>query len=321
MAEFDRLWTGAEIQTRAAIQTPSNSTTRQIPKLWQPSKIQKRFAQPALLDGLSPRKRSGKLQDGADDSKLHELKVIDEKTAMGRSFEVRKVSMAKTAGQKSKIYSKYGKQLYVLAKNSGADPAGNPSLRSLIEKAKKDQVPAHVIEKALEKASGVGGEDFVSARYEGFGPGGCSVIVDCLTDNNNRTITDVRNCFTKTSAKMGAPGSVAHLFDHLAILSFKGQSEEAVLEALLAAEVDVSDVEVEDDQVTVFAPPTEFFKAKQALQEAFPGVVLEVEEITFVPQTRAEISAEDLPMFEKFMNMLNDCDDVQDVYHNATLPG
>jgi YebC/PmpR family DNA-binding regulatory protein len=240
---------------------------------------------------------------------------------MGRSFEVRKVSMAKTAGQKSKLYSRYGKQLYVMAKNSGADPDANPSLRSLIERAKREQVPSHVIEKALEKASGVGGEDFVSARYEGFGPGSCSIIIDCLTDNNNRTITDVRNCFTKTGSKMGAPGSVAHAFDHWAVLGFKGDDAEPVLEALLAAEVDVNDVECEAGQVTVFAPPGEFFKAKQALLDAFPGTVLEVEEITFIPQAQVEISADDVPMFEKFINMLNDCDDVQDVYHNALLPG
>lgn len=239
---------------------------------------------------------------------------------MGRSFEVRKASMAKTAAQKSKLYSKYGKQLYVLAKNSGADPAANPSLQSLIDRAKREQVPAHVIEKALEKASGAGGEDFVSARYEGFGPGGASFIIDCLTDNNNRTITDVRNCFTKTSSKMGAPGSVAHAFDHLAVLSFQGEDGDEILEGLLSAEVDVTDVECEDGRITVFAPAAEFFKAKQALLELKPDTPLEVEEITFVPQTQTEITADDLPMFEKFVNMLNDCDDVQDIYHNATLP-
>jgi YebC/PmpR family DNA-binding regulatory protein len=228
--------------------------------------------------------------------------------------------MAKTAGQKTKIYSKYGKMLYVLAKNTGADPSSNPSLRSLIEKAKREQVPTHVIEKALEKANGSGGEDFVAARYEGYGPGGCSVIIDCLTDNNNRTITDVRNCFTKTFSKMGPPGSVAHLFDHFAIFSFKGDNSEFVLEALLSADVDVTDVESENGQVTVFAPASEFFKAKTVLQESVPGIVLEVDEISFVPQSQKEISSDDLPMFEKFINMLNDCDDVQDVYHNASLP-
>lgn len=239
---------------------------------------------------------------------------------MGRSFEVRKASMAKTAGQKSKLYSRYGKQLYVLAKNSGADPVSNPSLQSLIDRAKKEQVPAHVIDKALEKASGAGGEDYQPARYEGFGPGGCSVIIDCLTDNNNRTITDVRNCFTKTSSKMGAPGSVAHAFDHLAVLRYAGDEVDAALEILLGADVDVTDVECENGQLTVFAPATEFFKAKQAILEALPETNFEVEEITFVSQTQTEIAADDVPMFEKFMNMLNDCDDVQDIYHNAVLP-
>ena len=239
---------------------------------------------------------------------------------MGRGFEVRKVSMAKTAGQKSKLYSRYGRQLYVCAKNGGAEPAGNPALRSLIEKAKREQVPSHVIEKAIDKASGGASENFVPARYEGFGPSGSAVIIDCLTDNNNRTITDVRNCFTKTGFKLGAPGAVAHSFDHLAVLSFKGNDSEPVLEALLAADVDVTDVESENGQVTVFAPAGEFYKAKQALMEAMPEVELEVDEITFVPQTRVEIDDDDLPTFEKFINMLNDCDDVQEIYHNAILP-
>jgi YebC/PmpR family DNA-binding regulatory protein len=226
----------------------------------------------------------------------------------------------KTAGQKSKLYAKYGKQLYVVARNGVPDPEGNPALRNLIEKAKREQVPSHVIEKAIEKASGTGGEDYTSARYEGYGPGACSVIVDCLTDNNNRTITEVRNCFTKTGSKLGSTGSVAHLFDHLAVLSFKGDNEDEVLEAMLNADINVDEIESADGKLTLFAPADEFFKAKTALLEAYPGMEFEVQEITFLPQANVEISAEDLPMFEKFLNMLHDCDDVQDVYHNATLP-
>lgn len=240
---------------------------------------------------------------------------------MGRSFENRKASIFKTAGQKSKLYAKYGKQLYVVARNGVPDPEANPALRNLIEKAKRDQVPSHVIEKAIEKASGVGGEDFVAARYEGFGPGGCSVIVDCLTDNNNRTITEVRNCFTKTGAKLGPAGSVAHLFDHMSVLSFQGDNPDQVMEAMLDADVDIEDVEGRDGRVTLFAPAAEFYKARQALLEAFPDTELEVAEITFLPQATTEISADDQPMFDKFMQMLNDCDDVQDVYHNAVIPG
>jgi len=240
---------------------------------------------------------------------------------MGRSFENRKASIFKTAGQKSKLYSKYGKQLYVAAKNGVPDPDANPVLRALIEKAKKDQVPSHVIEKAIEKASGVGGEDYVSARYEGFGPGGCLVIVDCLTDNNHRTISDVRTCFSKTDSKLGSPGSVAHQFDHLAILSFKGDNSDQVLEAMLGADVNIDDVECNDGQVTLFAPASEFFKARQAFSEAFPDTELDVQEITFLPQATTNLSAEDAPVFEKFINLLNDCDDVQEIWHNAVLPG
>lgn len=228
--------------------------------------------------------------------------------------------MAKTAGAKTKVYSKYGKEIYVCAKNGGADPDTNLSLRRLMDKAKKDQVPGHVIEKAIDKAAGGAGEDFVPARYEGFGPGNCMVIVDCLTDNNNRTITDVRNCFTKTGAKIGAPGAVSHMFDHQAIFVFDGEDEDAVLEVLMEADADVTEVECEDGKISVYAPNTEFFKVKTALLEAYPDLNFEVEEITFVPQTNVDISADDMPMFQKFMDMLNDCDDVQDVYHNAITP-
>ncbi|MBT1062777.1 YebC/PmpR family DNA-binding transcriptional regulator [Bowmanella sp. Y26] len=238
---------------------------------------------------------------------------------MGRAFEVRKVAMAKTQAAKSKVYSKYGKEIYVAAKNGGPDPDTNVALKRLMEKAKKDQVPAHVVEKAIEKAKGAGGEDYTPARYEGYGPGNCMVIVDCLTDNNNRTITDVRNCFTKTNSKIGAPGAVMHMFDHQAIFSFKGDDDEPVLEALMMADADVTDVEVEDGMVTVFAPHTEFYKVKTALSEAFDDIEFETEEITFVPQTTTKVSGDDVAMFEKFMTMLNDCDDVQDIYHNAEV--
>jgi YebC/PmpR family DNA-binding regulatory protein len=208
-----------------------------------------------------------------------------------------------------------------MAKNGVPDPDTNPALRTLIEKAKRDQVPAHVIDKAIEKAKGAGGEDFLTARYEGFGPGGCFVIVDCLTDNNNRTITDIRNCFTKTGSKLGTGGSVAHFFDHLAVLSFQGNNEDQVLEALLEANVNIDEIECKDGYMTIFAPPSEFYKAKTALLQAFPKIELEVQEITFIPQARKQIGADDVPMFEKFINMLNDCEDVQEVYHNAELPG
>ena len=238
---------------------------------------------------------------------------------MGRAYQNRKASIAKTSDAKAKVYSKYGREIYVCGKNGGVDPNGNLALRRLIDNAKKDQVPAHVIEKALDKAKGGAGEDFLPARYEGFGPGGCNVIVDCLTDNNTRTFNDVRLCFTKAKAKIGAPGAVAHMFDHRAVLVFKGDDEDKVLETLLEADVDVSDVESENDMITVLTPPAEYYKAKTALTDLLGDIEFEVDEITFIPQTDCPISGDDIALFEKFLNMLNDCDDVQDIYHNAII--
>jgi YebC/PmpR family DNA-binding regulatory protein len=237
---------------------------------------------------------------------------------MGRIFEKRKHSIFKTAAQNSKLYSKYSKQLYVAAKNGVPDPDNNPVLRNIVERAKRENVPSHVIDKAIQKAAGKGGEDFQPARYEGFGPGGALVIVDCLTDNNSRTITDIRGCFNKTGSKLAANGSVVMSFDHLAILSFKGDNEDKVLEAMFAADVAVEEVESKDGTITVFAPPGEFDKAKTALKAAFPDLELDVQEIAFLPQATKSLSGEDLALFERFLDMLNDCDDVQEIYHNVS---
>jgi len=236
---------------------------------------------------------------------------------MGRAYQNRKVSMAKTSDAKAKVYSKYGREIYVSAKSGGVDPAGNLALRGLIERAKKDQVPTHVIEKAIDKAKGGGGEDFAPARYEGYGPGGCMVIVDCLTDNPNRTFGDVRQCFTKTKCKIGTQGTVSHMFDHAAILAFKNTDEDAVLDGLLSADVDVTDIESDDGKVTVFTPQADYFKAKQALLDAFGEIDFEVDEIQFLPKSVAPISGDDIVLFEKFLDMLSDLDDVQNVYHDA----
>jgi len=225
--------------------------------------------------------------------------------------------MAKTSDAKAKVYSKYGREIYVCAKAGGLDPTGNLALRSLIERAKKDQVPTHVIDKAIEKAKGGAGENFELARYEGYGPGNCMVIIECLTDNPNRTFGDVRQCFTKTKTKIGTQGSVSHMFDHLSILMFSGQDEEAVLDTLLLGDVDVIDLENEEGMLTVFAPHTESFKAKQALSEAFGEIDYEVDEIQFIAQNTAPVTGDDGEMFERFMFMLNDLDDVQDIYHNV----
>ena len=239
---------------------------------------------------------------------------------MGRVFEKRKESIFKTADQRSKLYSKYGRQLYMAARNGVPDPEANPTLRSLVERAKRANVASHVIEKAIQKAAGAGGEDFQAARYEGFGPGGSLLIVECLTDNSTRTVSDVRISFNKTGSKLAANGSVVMSFDHLAVLSFHGDNEEKVIEAMFAADVAVEDVECQDGTVTIFAPPVEFYKARTALLEAFPGLDLEIQEIKFLPQESKSLSSEELALFEKLLGMLNDSDDVQEIYHNVIRP-
>ena len=236
---------------------------------------------------------------------------------MGRAYQNRKESRAKTSDQKARVYSRYAREIYVTAKSGGVDPTGNLSLRSLIERAKKDQVPTHVIDKAIDKAKGGGGEDFAIARYEGFGPAGAMVIVDCLTDNPNRTFGDVRQCFTKTKCKLGSEGSVSHMFDHCAILVFAGEDEEGVLDALMLADVDVTDIESDDGKITVFAPHTEYFKARQALLDAFGEVDFDVDEIQFIPQTTAQLNDEEQAVMDRLLEMLNDLEDVQNVYHSA----
>ncbi len=238
---------------------------------------------------------------------------------MGRAYQNRKVSMAKTSDMKAKVYSRYGREIYVIAKSGGTDPNGNLALRSLIDRAKKDQVPAHVIEKAIDKASGGGGEDFAPARYEGYGPGGSMAIIECLTDNPNRTFGDVRQAFTKTDCKIGTQGSVSHLFEHSSILVFKYDDEDSVFEALMDADVDVMDIENEEGTLSVFAPHTDYFKAKKAIIDCCGEVDFAVDEIQFIPNTYTTLEGDDVALFEKFLAMLDDLDDVQRVYHNVEL--
>jgi YebC/PmpR family DNA-binding regulatory protein len=236
---------------------------------------------------------------------------------MGRAYQNRKDSIAKTSDQNARVYSRYSREIYVTAKAGGVDPAGNLALRGLIERARKDQVPSHVIDKALDKAKGGGGEDFALARYEGFGPAGATVIVECLTDNPNRTYADVRTCFNKAKCRIGTPGNVAHLYDHCAILAFDGQDEDAVLEALVEADVDVTDIEQEGERVTVFAPSSDYGKARRALTDAFGELDFETDEIQFVPQTTIELGEEDRAVLDRLLELLDASDGVQRVYHNV----
>lgn len=236
---------------------------------------------------------------------------------MGRAFEVRKASMMKTGAAKAKLYSKFGKEIYMAAKNGGTNIEANMELKRLVSQAKKNQVPGDVITRNIEKANSNAVDNYTAYRYEGFGPGGAQVIVDCLSDNVNRTVTEVRNCFTKTDGKLGVNGSVIHAFDHVAVVSVKGVEEEDLLEAMFNQNIDVDDVETEEHVSTIYAAPDQLHQVSQVLRESFSEVEVLVEEQTYLAQNMIELADEESRLFEKLLDMLDDCEDVQRVYHNV----
>ena len=239
---------------------------------------------------------------------------------MGRAHEVRKAAMEKTAAQKTKVYSRFGKEIYMAAKAGVPDPEMNQTLKRIIEKAKAAQVPGDVIKRNIDKAKGGGSESYNEARYEGFGPGASTVVIDVLTDNANRSIADVRTCFNKAHANLGVKGSVSHGYDTFGILSFVGEDEEAVLEALIMAEVEVKEIECEDGSMTVYVEPTDLYKAKDTIDELYPEINYDVLEVQMMPQEYIKLTDEEqMMLFTRLITLLDDVDDVQNVYHNVDL--
>ena len=238
---------------------------------------------------------------------------------MGRAHEVRAASMAKTAAMKSKLYSRYGKELYIAAKSGVPDPDMNLALARKIKEAKSNQVPADVIKRAIEKAKGGTDENYTEARYEGFGPGNSTVIVDCLTDNTNRAYTEVKTAFNKAKgSKIANSGSVSFNYEHCGLFVFPFEDEEAMLDAMLEGEVDIQDLSVEDGIMTVKTTFQDFGKAQDAIEKLIPNVEYEVCEVTMIPNEYVTLAdGEEKEAFEKLIAMLNDAEDVNKVYTNV----
>jgi len=236
---------------------------------------------------------------------------------MGRKFEVRKEAMQKTHLKRSKLYARYGKAIYMKAKEGGVNVETNHALKHLLERAKKDDVPNDVVERNLKKAQEKGGEDFETARYEGFGPGGSAFLIDALTDNVNRTVSDVRYCFTKIGSKIGVKGSVEHMYDHLAKLHIKGIDEDDVLETLFAEDIELYDIETDEEGIFLTAAGTAHDAIERTLREQ--DVEILYSNSGWYPQNTVELSDEEYALFEKLMRLLNDVDDVQAVYHNVEM--
>ncbi|MEJ8545046.1 YebC/PmpR family DNA-binding transcriptional regulator [Brevibacillus borstelensis] len=237
---------------------------------------------------------------------------------MGRKWNNIKEKKASKDANTSRIYAKFGKEIYVAAKQGEPDPESNRALKVVLERAKTYSVPKAIIDRAIEKAKGGSEENYDDLRYEGFGPNGSMIIVDALTNNVNRTASEVRAAFNKNGGNMGVSGSVAYMFDATAVIGVEGKTAEEVLELLMEADVDVRDILEEDGSVIVYAEPDQF----HAVQEAFKNVgVTEftVAELTMLAQNEVTLPEDAQAQFEKLVDALEDLEDVQQVYHNVDL--
>lgn len=223
----------------------------------------------------------------------------------------------KTGAARGKIYSMYAREIYSVAKKS-TDVDANPSLKRLIEKAKRDQVPNDIINRAIDKVNSGASESYESLRYEGFGPGTSTILIDCLTDNVNRAVSDVRAAFSKAHLKLGASGSVSYMYDNLCVLRFTGLTEDETLEALINGEVD-ADIEVDNNVITLYGAQQDLFKIKNAITTYKPSITFDLDELTTLPKEKTKLEGADLEQFKKLLQLLDNVEDVQNIYHNVDI--
>jgi YebC/PmpR family DNA-binding regulatory protein len=220
--------------------------------------------------------------------------------------------------KRGKVWTRVIREIMVAARQGGGDANMNPRLRLAIEKAKAANMPADTIKRNVDKATGaLEGVSYEEIRYEGYGIGGAAIIVDTMTDNRVRTVAEVRHAFSKYGGNLGTEGSVAFQFKHCGQLVFApGTSEDKVMEAALdAGAEDV--IAGEDGSIEVLTPPTEFESVKLALEKA--GFKAEIAEVTMRAETPIELSGDDAARMQKLLDVIEDLDDVQDVFHNAEL--
>ena len=238
---------------------------------------------------------------------------------MGRAYEVRKASIQKNGAVKAKLYSNYAKEIYLAAKKGVPELESNVNLKHLVEKAKKEQVPADVIKRAIDKAKGAGGEDYTEVIYEGFGPGASTFIIKTLTDNVNRTVGEIRAAFNKVHKSLGVTNSVSYNYDYLAIISFKSNEEEKIFEELLNAGIEIIDLESNDGEITITANPKDINKVKEELEKIIPGIEYTYDEVGMFAKEEVTLTGEDKEIYDKLYNLLDAIDDVSAIYTNVKL--
>ncbi|MBL0605043.1 YebC/PmpR family DNA-binding transcriptional regulator [Aeromonas caviae] len=219
--------------------------------------------------------------------------------------------------KRGKIFTKLIREITTSARLGDADPANNPRLRAAVAAALTSNMTRDTINRAIARGAGGGdGEQLETIVYEGYGPAGSAVMVECLTDNRNRTVAEVRHAFSKCGGNLGTDGSVAYLFTKKGVLTFVGADEDALMDAALEAGAD--DVVTEEDgTIEVYTTPNDFGAVLDGLEAA--GFKPESAEVTMIPSTEAELDAETAPKLMRLIDMLEDLDDVQEVYHNGSI--
>ena len=219
---------------------------------------------------------------------------------------------------RSKVFQKLAKELYVAAKSGDLDPANNAALRMVVEKAKAENMPKANIESAIQKAASKGaGESYESVRYEGYGPSGIAIMIDCLTDNKNRTAGFVRSTLSKRNGNLGTDGSVSYMFKRKGLIVLENvYDEDKVMEEILG--LDILDMEIGEEEITIYTEPEKFLSVKDELEKLGYDKYL-VSEVTFVPDNYISLDEGATEKVMTFIEALEDLDDVQNVYHNLDI--
>ena len=228
----------------------------------------------------------------------------------------------KNDAAKGKIFTIIGKEIVIAVKEGGANPENNSKLRDVIAKAKANNMPNDTIKRGIERAAGdANSVNYVTCTYEGYGPNGTAIIVDALTDNKNRTAANVRNCFTKGGGNVGTTGCVSYMFDQMGQIIIAKEECDMDADDLMMAALDAGaeDVVEDDDSFEVLTTPENFSEVREALEKQ--GIPMAEAEITMIPQNYVDLTdSEAVKKFTRIIDMLDDDDDVQAVYHNANLP-
>jgi len=238
---------------------------------------------------------------------------------MGRAYAVREAKIKKTGAARGKIYTNYAKEIYLVAKRGVPEIEANSALKHLVEKAKKDQVPADIINRALDKAKGAGKDEYSEIYYEGFGPGASTFIIKTLTDNVNRTVGEVRAAFNKMNKSLGVNNSVSYNYDNLTVLSFKSDLEEEILMALLDAQIEPVEYEMEDGNINISVKYQDGMKTKDIIESIIPDVSYDLDESGWYAKDEVTLEGEDLEVFNKLYGLLDEIEDVTDIYTNVKM--